>query len=290
MTFSHIEPGTLFIVATPIGNLQDVSERCKTILGQVDLILAEDTRHAGKLLSHYQITTPTSSFHEHNEQHQVAKVIKQLRLGNNLALISDAGTPLISDPGYRLVHECVIHQIPISPIPGPCAIPVALCVSGLATDRFCFEGFLPAKPNARRSRLSELTDESRTLVFYESSHRITDTIDAIRVEFGDHRTLCIGREMTKKFESFYYGSPSHVLTQLQQNSVNQKGEFVIVMSGATEDNQPELNRALALLDRLTPHLPLKQACTIVAATFDCNRNLLYQAGLAAKADAEGDCN
>ena len=290
MTLSHFEPGTLFIVATPIGNLQDISERCKAILDQVDLILAEDTRHAGKLLNHYHITTPTSSFHEHNEQHQVTKVIKQLRSGSSLALISDAGTPLISDPGYRLVHECVTHQIPISPIPGPCAIPTALCVSGLATDRFCFEGFLPAKPNARQSRLNELTNEPRTLVFYESSHRIIDTINAINVEFGDQRTLCIGREMTKKFESFYYGSPNHVLAQLQQDTVNQKGEFVIVLSGAPEDNQPELNRALALLNRLTPHLPLKQACSIVAATFDCNRNALYQAGLAAKADAEGDCN
>ena len=282
MTASQKTPGTLFIVATPIGHLADFSLRGINTLEEVDLILAEDTRHAGILLAHHQITTRTRSFHEHNERAQVESVVGELMTGKNLALISDAGTPLISDPGYRLVQECVSRAIPVCPVPGASAILSALSVSGLATDRFCFEGFLPSRDSARNQRLAVLEKESRTMVFYESSHRILASIESMARCFGDDRTACAGREMTKKFESFYYGSLADVLAQLTADPVNQKGEFVVVVSGAQLEENPGFEQAKELVRELMEHLPLKQACAIAARTFDCNKNRLYQAGLELK--------
>ncbi len=274
------------MVATPIGNLKDIGQRGLDVLGRVSLILAEDTRHAGILLSHYSIATSTRSFHEHNEQDQVNGMIKRLESGQDIALISDAGTPLISDPGYRLVFEAVSHGIPISPIPGPCAITAALSVSGLPTDRFCFEGFLPAKPHGREQRLLELDRETRTLVFYESSHRILDCVEAIGANLGEDRKLSVGREITKRFETFYYGHPQAILEQLNGDPVNQKGEFVVIVSGATFGGDADFAKATHLLGQLIDHMPLKKASEIAAEILDCNRNQLYKAGLAMKKERE----
>ena len=280
--------GTLYIVATPIGNLKDMSQRGREILAQVSLVLAEDTRHAGILLSHFSISTPTRSFHEHNEQNQVNAVIRQLQNGEDVALISDAGTPLISDPGYRLVSTAITCGIGVSPIPGPCAITTALSASGLATDRFCFEGFLPAKQNGREQRLAGLKTETRTLVFYESNHRICACIEAIGLCLGEDRNLCVGREITKRFETFYYGSPATILADLQADPVNQKGEFVVVVSGAKSGSDADTERAEHLLRQLIDEMPLKKAADIVAESLNGNRNQLYKAGLAMKNEKNQD--
>lgn len=274
--------GVLYVVATPIGNLRDIGQRALETLSSVDLILAEDTRHAGILLSHYGISKPTRSFHEHNEQNQVNAVVGRIKRGENMALISDAGTPLISDPGYRLVTEAVSLGIQVCPIPGPCAITTALCASGLATDRFCFEGFLSAKPHGREQRLNELAKETRTMVFYESNHRILDCIDAMGACLGEDRKLSVGREISKRFETFYYGSPQSIGEQLREDPMNVKGEFVVVVSGATFGGDVDMENATVLLEQLIEYMPLKKASEIAANTYRCNRNQLYKLGLAMK--------
>ena len=276
------QAGSVFIVATPIGNLRDISERAIETLKKVDLILAEDTRHAGILLSHHGISSPTRSFHEHNEEGLVSNIITQLQGGRSIALISDAGTPLISDPGYRLVSEAVKHGITVSPIPGACAITASLSASGLATDRFCFEGFLPAKSHGRNQRLTMLKDEPRTLIFYESSHRIIDCLGAIHNNLGDDRQICVAREISKKFETFYHGNAQGVLQQLTDGPQHQKGEFVVIVSGAKGAGDAEFIKATHLLTQLIAYMPLKKASQIAAQTFNCNRNQLYEAGLKMK--------
>ena len=218
----NIKTGTLFIVATPIGNLSDMSQRAISILSDVDLILAEDTRHAGKLLSHFDIHSKTRSFHEHNENKSTDGCVNELLSGKNIALISDAGTPLISDPGYRLVKACREQQIAVTPIPGACAFATALSAAGLPTDRFCFEGFLPSKSSQRLSLLESLKDETRTLVFYESSHRIIASLKDMSLVFGDQTSVTVGREITKKFESFYYGTLGEVKLEIQSYSRTSK--------------------------------------------------------------------
>ena len=198
-------PGTLYIVATPIGNLDDVSARSITILSSVDVILAEDTRHSRKLLNKLAIKTPLISCHEHNEDRKTPHIIGQLGLGLNVALICDAGTPLISDPGFKLVRQAHREMIPVSPVPGPCALIAALSASGLPSHPFTFEGFLPEKPLARRKRLNALMDEGRTMIFYESPHRIQSFLDDAAAILGGQRHACIARELTKKFETIKSG-------------------------------------------------------------------------------------
>ncbi len=272
--------GSLFVVATPIGNLGDITERAIIVLTQVTLILAEDTRHAAKLLSHCGISTKTKSFHQHNELTQTPKIIGRLQAGEDIALVSDAGTPLISDPGFRLVSAAITNGIIVSPIPGASALTAALCVSGLATDRFCFEGFLPAKSQSRLQRLQELRNENRTLIFYESSHRIIDSLHAMAQSFGHNRQATIGREISKKFETFYFGGIASLIDQMQQNPRHQKGEFVIVVSASTaDDSDSDWEGAIRLLKSLIVEMPVKTACKIAGNTFGVNRNKLYRVAL-----------
>lgn len=220
--------GILYIVSTPIGNLSDITFRAIETLKQVDLIAAEDTRHSGILLKNYNITAPLTSYHDFNKQKKAPELIQMLLSGNSIALVSDAGTPGISDPGYLLIKLAIENQIQIVPIPGPAAFISALVVSGLPTDKFVFEGFLPNKPQKRRKRLEELAQEKRTLIFYESPYRLLKFLGEIMQILGDRR-ICVARELTKKFEEIKRGTVSEVLGYFQQGKI--KGELVIVVEG-----------------------------------------------------------
>ena len=221
--------GKLFIVATPIGNLEDLTPRARQTLAEVDLIAAEDTRHTGRLLSHIGVKTRLLALHDHNEQQVVSKLISVLESGQSIALVSDAGTPLVSDPGYRLVQAAHAGGIAVSPIPGASAVTAALSAAGLPTDRFCFEGFLPAKKAARQNMLNTLSRETRTLVFYESVHRINDVLADLCDIFGVERTAFIGRELTKMHEECVQDSLGSLRDRIADGSIVAKGEFVIVV-------------------------------------------------------------
>ena len=273
--------GSLFVVATPIGNLGDMSDRAVTELSRVKLILAEDTRHAAKLLSHFGISTRVKSFHDHNEQQLTEEIIELLHGGAEIALISDAGTPLISDPGFRLIRQAREEGITVSPIPGASAVIAALSASGQATDRFCFEGFLPAKSQQRIHRLEGLRDELRTMVFYESSHRIISSLNAMAEVFGQDREATVAREITKMFETFYFGRFRDIIARINQDSNQQKGEFVIIVS-ASNATDSDWDSAMCLLRSLIGEVPVKTACRITAETFGVNRNELYKAALTLK--------
>ncbi len=225
-----IEPGKLYLVPTPIGNLGDMTFRAVEILKSVDLILAEDTRTSGVLLKHYQIATPTQSFHAHNEHKKVSEIISMLREGKSIAQISDAGTPGISDPGFLIVREALENNIEVESLPGATAFVPALIKSGFPCDRFVFEGFLPHK-KGRQSRIEALRDEHRTIIFYESPHRILKTLTQLHEMFGD-RNVSVSRELTKKFEETLTGPIAEVIDQLQQKSP--KGEFVIILEGKSK--------------------------------------------------------
>ena len=279
------ETGTLFIVATPIGNLADITLRAIEVLTRVDLILAEDTRRAAILLRHLDIRTPVKSFHQHNESARLPPLLRQLGGGAQIALISDAGTPLINDPGYPLVRQARERGIFVTPVPGASALIAALSASGRPADRFCFEGFLPAKAEARKRRLQDLKNEPRTLVLYESSHRITATLDAIASSFGDHRPITVAREISKQFETFYCGTVAAVIETIAANRDHRKGEFVIVLGGATE---PEVDRARSaeIMKLLSAEMPLKRASKIAARILAQNSNDLYALGLEMKQAGE----
>lgn len=220
--------GILYIVSTPIGNLSDITFRAIETLKQVDLIAAEDTRHSGILLNNYGITTPLTSYHDFNKREKGPELIQKLLSGNSIALVSDAGTPGISDPGYLLIKLAIENQIQIIPIPGPAAFISALVVSGLPTDKFVFEGFLPNKPQKRKKRLEELAQEKRTIIFYESPYRLLKFLEAVKQVLGDRR-ICVARELTKKFEEIKRGTVSGVLGHFQPGKI--KGELVIVVEG-----------------------------------------------------------
>jgi 16S rRNA (cytidine1402-2'-O)-methyltransferase len=226
--------GKLFVVATPIGNLEDLTPRAAQTLAEVDLIAAEDTRHTGRLLSHIGVKTRLLALHDHNEEKMVGGLIAALESGQSVALVSDAGTPLVSDPGYRLVRAANESGITISPVPGACAVTAALSVAGLPTDRFCFEGFLPAKKAARRNALDALNNEARTLVFYESVHRIADVLDDMCRAFGEGRPAFIGRELTKMHEQCVRATLGSLRDKVDDGSIPGKGEFVIVVAGSDE--------------------------------------------------------
>jgi 16S rRNA (cytidine1402-2'-O)-methyltransferase len=273
-------PATLYIVATPIGNLDDMSMRAIDILKTVHRIAAEDTRHSRRLLQHYGINTPMLALHEHNEQRAADGIIHLLLQGRPVALISDAGTPLISDPGFPLVRACREQGIRVSPVPGPSAAIAALSVSGLPTDRFRFEGFLPRTQATRISRLECLKKETATLVFYESCHRISHSLEALSQVFGSERFACVARELTKQYEDVFHGSLAELGKLVQADEYRQKGEFVLVVSGATQQKQAVLPKeALDLLEVLVAELPLKQAAAIAAKVTGLKKNELYQAGL-----------
>ena len=266
--------GKLFIVATPIGNLEDLTPRARQMLAEVDLIAAEDTRRTGRLLSHIGVKSRLMALHDHNEEKSVAKIIKMLQDGQSIALVSDAGTPLVSDPGYRLVSAAHDNNIGVSPIPGASAVVAALSVAGLATDRFCFEGFGPSKKDARREWLQARATETRTMVFYESVHRIADCLADMVEVFGVDRPAFIGREMTKMHEQCVRKSLASLQAMVADGSIVSKGEFVIVVAGANEQPGSSLDTDRLLLE-LADHLPAKDAAKIAARISGEKKNRLY---------------
>ena len=267
--------GTLFVVATPIGNLEDLSPRARQTLADVDLIAAEDTRHTGRLLSHFGVQTRLLALHDHNETDRAEMVIRELAAGRSVALVSDAGTPLISDPGYRLVKAAHEAGINVSPIPGPSAMIAALSVAGLATDRFCFEGFLPAKKKGRRDALAGLANETRTMVFYESVHRMEDSVADMVEVFGGTRSVFLGREMSKMHEQCISTTLGELSRQVTENEITQKGELVIVVAGSDKVTSSAIDSD-SLLHDLAALLPKKEVARIVAKATGEKRNALYQ--------------
>lgn len=273
--------GILYIVATPIGNLQDITQRALETFSQVDLIAAEDTRHSGLLLSHYGIKKPFFALHDHNEQEKAAVLVEKLKQGVNIALISDAGTPLISDPGFHLVRQCREAGIRVIPLPGACAAITALCASGIASDRFCFEGFLPAKSKARRDKLETVAKEARTLIFYESTHRILDTLADMQDVLGEDRYVVLAREITKTWETIVGNTVKNLRQWLAEDPNRTKGEMVLIVEGqAKQENEAELSpQAIKALTLIAQELPLKKAAAIVAELYGYKKNSLYQFGL-----------
>jgi 16S rRNA (cytidine1402-2'-O)-methyltransferase len=276
--------GCLYVVATPIGNLQDISARALDVLNSAHLILAEDTRHSARLLAHYGITTACRSFHDHNESRQVAHIVERIAAGERIALVSDAGTPLINDPGFRLVAALRAQGQAVIPIPGPSALVCALSVAGVATDRFCFEGFLPARASARRRYLRGLSAEQRTLVFYESPRRILKAVTDLVAEFGPDRPAVLARELTKIHESVISATLAELCSWLEEHEEQCRGEFVIVVAGAAPPALVNDDTAAVstrdLLRVLIQELPVKQAVAVVARLTGAKRNTLYQQAIA----------
>jgi len=273
----------LYVVATPIGNLSDISARAIEILKKVDLIAAEDTRHSSRLLNHLGIQKTMLSYHDHNEGQQTQNLLEKLKEGQVVALISDAGTPLISDPGYQLVRQAHENNITVIPVPGPCALITALSASGLPSDRFTFEGFLPSKQRARVECLERLKNESRTIIFYESTHRIVASLADMADVFGQDRRAVIARELTKTFETLR-GDDLGLLCEWVKNDANQqKGEVVVLVRGAEELPQDETRvEAEKVLKVLLEELPVKQAAQLAAKITGGKKNALYQLALEMK--------
>ena len=267
--------GTLHVVATPIGNLGDLSPRAQEVLRDVAAICAEDTRRSGQLLSHFGIATPLLALHEHNEEAIAERVVARLLRGESLALVSDAGTPLVSDPGYRLVRAARAAGVRVSPVPGACAAIAALSVAGLASDRFAFEGFLPAKAAARRERLRQLAAEPRTLVFYESSHRIVETLEDLVSAFGAGRPAVLARELTKLFETVLDDTLSGLLATVRSDANQRKGEFVLLVQGAGEDADARLAEGRRVYALLGAHMPPSAAARLAAEITGAPRKALY---------------
>ncbi|MDH3864974.1 MAG: 16S rRNA (cytidine(1402)-2'-O)-methyltransferase [Gammaproteobacteria bacterium] len=277
--------GTLFVVATPIGNLEDLSPRARQTLAEVDLVAAEDTRHTGRLLSHLGLKTRQFALHEHNEARAAQVLIAQLKDGKSVALVSDAGTPLVSDPGYRLVQAAHAHGIAVSPLPGPSAVTAALSVSGLPTDRFGFEGFPPAKQAARRKWLQARADDQRTLLFFEAVHRIAATLADMVDVFGAGRQAFLGRELTKLHEQSRRASLGELLDELTNGTIVSKGEFVIAIHGAGDAPASSIDTD-RLLTELAEALPPKKAAAIAARVTGETRNALYKRLLEIKGDGD----
>ncbi|MEW7978021.1 MAG: 16S rRNA (cytidine(1402)-2'-O)-methyltransferase [Candidatus Sedimenticola endophacoides] len=275
-----INKGVLYVVATPIGNLDDISARAVEVLRGVALIGAEDTRHSRPLLRHLGVGTPLIALHEHNERQILEGLIRRLEEGESLAIISDAGTPLISDPGFPLVRECHRQGIRVSPVPGASALIAALSAAGLPTDRFVFEGFPARNGAARQRQFGALAAEPRTLVFYESSHRILASLRDMAVAFGPLRRAALGRELTKLHETLLYAPLDELARRVEEDVHQQKGEFVVVVAGAPppgdETLAPDTQRLLRIL---CGELPLKQAAALAARITGEKKNRLYQAGL-----------
>lgn len=273
--------GTLYIVATPIGNLGDMTSRAVEILRTVDCIAAEDTRHSASLLQHYSINKPMLALHEHNERERTEQLCQRLLNGESIALISDAGTPLICDPGYVLVRGVRQLNIKVVPVPGPCAAITALCAAGLPTDRFIFEGFLPAKSKQRTERLSVLLPETRTLIFYEAPHRILDCLQDMQQIWGPDRELVIARELTKMFETIRAGTCAELIAWVSHDSNQERGELVIIAAG--NPVAEEVIPAEHILKMLLEELPLKTAVELAAKISGHKKNELYKKALGWKA-------
>lgn len=281
------QPGKLYVVATPIGNLDDISPRALRTLREVALIAAEDTRHSIRLLQHFGITTALAACHDHNEREQGGRFVARLLAGDDVALISDAGTPLISDPGYHLVRQVRAAGIEVVPVPGPSALIAALSAAGLPSDRFIFEGFLPAKVAARRGRLELLKEEPRTLIFYEAPHRVLESVQDMASLFGKDRHAVLARELTKTFETLK-GAPLGELAEwIAADSNQQRGECVLLVTGwqAPEGEDAISGEALRVLDLLLGELPVKRAAVLAAEITGVRKNLLYQAALERQADS-----
>ena len=271
------QSGTLYVVATPIGNLEDLSSRARRILAEVDLIAAEDTRHSRKMLTHFGIKTRMKSCHDYNEQEAVPQLLRRLRQGDNLALISDAGTPLICDPGYQLVQAAQENGIRVVPVPGANALISALSVVGMPTDRFIFEGYVPEKPVARKKHLQTLSTETRTMVFYEAPHRILGFLqDAVAI-FGEARLAAVARELTKRFETIHRLTLGNLLALLRDDEVQRKGEFVVVIHGVSAESLIDDQEVVRILKILLCHsLAVKDAAAITAEIVGGRKNDFYK--------------
>ncbi len=269
---------TLYVVATPIGNLGDLSPRAQEVLRSVAAICAEDTRHTGQLLSHFGISKPLVALHDHNEEAMAERVVARLLGGESLAVVSDAGTPLVSDPGFRLVRAARTAGVKVSPVPGACAAIAALSVAGLPSDRFVFEGFLPAKGAARRERLNKLAAETGTLVFYESSHRIAESLTDMAAAFGGERPAVVARELTKLFETVLDGCLEQLLAKVLADDNQRKGEFVVMVQGAGDDEEAKIAEGRRLYAKLNEHLPPSTAAKLAAELSGAPRKALYGQG------------
>lgn len=274
MSEQEVKPGHLYVVATPIGNLGDLAPRALKILDGVDLIAAEDTRVTGALLSHFGIRKKMLALHEHNEAESAERVLGELGRQRSVALVSDAGTPLVSDPGYTLVRMARAAQLPVIAVPGPSAALAALSISGLPTDSFVFAGFLPAKPEMRLSRLRELAGESRTVILYESTHRIEDSVAAVAEVLGGARRLCLARELTKLFEESHTASAAEMLEWLRADDNRQRGEFVLIVEGAAAENAPA-GDAARVVKILLAELGASRAAKLAAEITGVPRKELY---------------
>lgn len=275
-----ILPATLYVVPTPIGNLGDITQRALDVLGAVDLIAAEDTRHTGLLLQHFAINAQLFALHDHNEQAKADSLIAKLKDGHSIALVSDAGTPLINDPGYHLVRRAREEGLKVVPLPGACAAITALSAAGLPSDRFCYEGFLPAKTKSRCDTLRALENESRTLIFYESTHRLIDSLHDMVTVWGPERYVVLARELTKTWENIYGAPVGDLLAWVKEDEVRRKGEMVLIVEGykaqAEAELPPEALRTLALLQK---ELPLKKAAALAAEIHGVKKNALYKHAL-----------
>ena len=272
--------GELYLVATPIGDMTDIAPRALGILNTVDIVAVEDKRRSSRLFSHFGIKTPMISYHDYSEEKQVKKIINELLCGKSVALISDAGTPLISDPGYKLVNAAKEKSIKVSPIPGPCALIAAISASGLPSDRFIFEGFLPPKSIARITKIQNISADSRTIIFYEAPHRILEAvIDMIKV-IGPSRKIVLARELTKTYETFISGTLGSVLEVIEKDLNQQKGEIVIVLSGADSlEKKTEIQDSKRILSVLLEELPLKQAVSLGSKITGIKKNIFYKLAL-----------
>jgi 16S rRNA (cytidine1402-2'-O)-methyltransferase len=272
--------GELYLVATPIGDMTDIAPRALGILSTVDIVAVEDKRRSSRLFSHFGIKTPMISYHDHSEEKQVKKIIDELLCGKSVALISDAGTPLISDPGYKLVNAAKDKSIKVSPVPGPCALIAAISASGLPSDRFIFEGFLPSKSIPRITKIQNISADSRTIIFYEAPHRILETlIDMIKV-IGPSRKIVLARELTKTYETFISGTLESVLQIIEKDLNQQKGEIVIVLAGAdSSEKKIETQDSKRILSVLLEELPLKQAVSLGSKITGTQKNIFYKLAL-----------
>ena len=272
--------GELYLVATPIGDMTDIAPRALGILSTVDIVAVEDKRRSSRLFSHFGIKTPMISYHDHSAEKQVKKIIDELLCGKSVALISDAGTPLISDPGYKLVNAAKDKSIKVSPVPGPCALIAAISASGLPSDRFIFEGFLPSKSVPRITKIQNISADSRTIIFYEAPHRILETlIDMIKV-IGPSRKIVLARELTKTYETFISGTLESVLQIIEKDLNQQKGEIVIVLAGAdSSEKKIETQDSKRILSVLLEELPLKQAVSLGSKITGTQKNIFYKLAL-----------
>jgi 16S rRNA (cytidine1402-2'-O)-methyltransferase len=279
--------GCFYIVATPIGNLADMVPRAVQVLQSVDLIAAEDTRHSKRLMQHFNISTPLVAYHDHSGANTVQSLLNKMLEGRSVALISDAGTPLVSDPGYRIVDAAISAGIKVVPIPGASAVIAALSAAGLPSDRFIFEGFLPAKQHARLNHLTSLCSEPRTLIFYEAPHRLLSCLRDMAQAFGEARQVVLARELTKTFETIKRAGVGELCNWVEQDSNQQRGECVLLVQGAERSDRDD-DEARRVFDILIDELPLKQAAVLAARITGTKKNPLYQYGLAKQKDSLPD--